>query len=127
MYDRRRFLSVANPSRRTTYSSVYSVNFSVIRVQCMLEKPTKVDENKEIIEMKVLLENDLRRRFDVDHNKVFKLATLLNSRYKRQIYETKDLITVSCQFLLETSKNSMSKIGERNWQRRSTEHLHRWR
>ncbi|XP_073962367.1 zinc finger BED domain-containing protein 4-like [Choristoneura fumiferana] len=66
------------------------------------------DENKEIMEMKVLLENDLKSRFDVEYNKVFTLATLLDPRYKQQFFETEDLITIRSQFLLESLKNSMS-------------------
>ncbi|GBO99152.1 Zinc finger BED domain-containing protein 4 [Eumeta japonica] len=66
------------------------------------------DENKEIMEMKALLENDLNIRFDMDHNKIFTLATLLDPRYKQQFFETEDLITIRSQFLLESLKNSMS-------------------
>ncbi|GBP93767.1 Zinc finger BED domain-containing protein 4 [Eumeta japonica] len=66
------------------------------------------DENKEIMEMKALLENDLNIRFDMDHNKIFTLATLLEPRYKQQFFETEDLITIRSQFLLESLKNSMS-------------------
>ncbi|KAL4719320.1 hypothetical protein ACJJTC_004137 [Scirpophaga incertulas] len=66
------------------------------------------DENKEIMEMKALLENDLNIRFDIDHNKIFTLATLLDPRYKQQFFEAEDLITIRSQFLLESLKNSMS-------------------
>lgn len=66
------------------------------------------DENKEIMEMKALLQNDLNIRFDMDHNKNFTLATLLDPRYKQQFFEAEDLITIRSQFLLESLKNSMS-------------------
>ena len=66
------------------------------------------DENKEIIEMKALLENDLNTRFDMDHNKIFTLATLLDPRYKQQFFEAEDLISIRSQFLLKYLKNSMS-------------------
>ncbi|GBP85051.1 Zinc finger BED domain-containing protein 4 [Eumeta japonica] len=66
------------------------------------------DENKKIMEMKALLENDLNIRFDMDHNKIFTLATLLDPRYKQQFFDTEDLITIRSQFLLESLKNSMS-------------------
>ncbi|GBP84594.1 hypothetical protein EVAR_68860_1 [Eumeta japonica] len=48
------------------------------------------------------------QRFDMDHNKIFTLATLLDPRYKQQFFETEDLITIRSQFLLESLKNSMS-------------------
>lgn len=66
------------------------------------------DEHKEIMQMKVMLENDLKSRFDLEHNKVFTLATLLDPRYKQQFFETEDLITIRSQFLLESLKKSMS-------------------
>lgn len=66
------------------------------------------DGNKEIMEMKVLLENDLKSRFDVEYNKIFTLATLLDPRYKQQFFDAKDLITIRSQFLLESLKNNMS-------------------
>lgn len=53
-------------------------------------------ENKEVMDVKLLLGNDLRSRFDVDHNKVFTLATLLNSRYKQQLFETNNINNYKC-------------------------------
>ncbi|CAG9559471.1 unnamed protein product [Danaus chrysippus] len=66
------------------------------------------DDNKEIMEMKALLENDLNIRFDMDHDKIFTLATLLDPRYKQQFFEAEDLITIRSQFFVESLKNSMS-------------------
>ena len=56
-------------------------------------------KNKEIMEIKALLETDLNIRFDIDHNKIFTLATSLNPRYKQQFLETEDLITIRSQYI----------------------------
>lgn len=66
------------------------------------------DENNDIMEIKNLLANDLKIRFDLNHNKLFNLATLLDPRYKQQFFDAEDLITVRSQFLLEALKNSSS-------------------
>ena len=66
------------------------------------------DKHKEFMEMKALLENDLNIRFDMDHNKIFTLATLLDPRYKQQFFEAEDLISFRSQCLLKYLKNSMS-------------------
>lgn len=56
------------------------------------------DENKEIMTMKVLIENDLNSRFDVFQNKAYTLDTLLDPRYKQQFFETEDLLTIRSHF-----------------------------
>ena len=58
--------------------------------------------------MKALLEADLNIRFDIEHNKILTLATLLDPRYKQQFFKTGDLINIGPQFLLKYLKNSMS-------------------
>ncbi|CAG9576301.1 unnamed protein product [Danaus chrysippus] len=60
------------------------------------------------MEMIALMENDLNIRFDMDHNKIFTLDTLLDPRYKQQFFEAEDLITIRSQFFVESLKNSMS-------------------
>lgn len=66
------------------------------------------DENNDIMQMKNLIENDIKSRFDLQHNKLFTLATLLDPRYKQQFFDSQELITVRSQFLLEALKNSIS-------------------
>lgn len=53
------------------------------------------------MEIKVLLENDLKSKFDVEHNKVFTLATLLDPRYKQQFLRHR----ISSQLGLNFYKN----------------------
>ena len=69
------------------------------------------DENKEIIEMKALLENDLNIRFDMDQNKIFTWATLLDPRYKQQFFEVDDLISIQYQFLLKLFQDDRSSAA----------------
>ncbi|KAI4455847.1 zinc finger bed domain-containing protein 4 [Holotrichia oblita] len=70
-----------------------------------------IDENDQIMQLKVILENELKTRFErfgLEQNKLFTLATLLDPRYKLHFFQTDNVGTVKSQFLYEALKNSMS-------------------
>ncbi|GLV40945.1 hypothetical protein CBL_08519 [Carabus blaptoides fortunei] len=77
-----------------------------------LESYVDVDNNEDIIHMKTELENGLKKRIDLEKNKVFTLANLLDPRYKAQFFETKNMHGVISQFFLEALKNSLDEDSE---------------
>ena len=62
--------------------------------------------------MKTELENGLKRRFKLEDNKIFTLATLLDPRYKLQFFEAENVHKVKSQFLLEALKNSSNERND---------------
>ncbi|XP_028168248.1 zinc finger BED domain-containing protein 4-like [Ostrinia furnacalis] len=89
-------------------SSISEVIPHLKTLQKYLENYVDDDQDEQLIEMKTVLENGLKTRFqNLELNKLFSLATLLDPRYKLQFFNTEHLVTVRSQFLMEALKNSL--------------------